>query len=651
MHAPAAPASHVLPHVPRLPPQGGHRRLHRTHGGGGGGTTTPRPSWLANLMTPRRRNSKQRPNKNFGREVPRRGSGSDLRRGGGQEGGEQRRRSGSKLSTRAPSSPSSSKPASPASAGGLGAGVRGQRTASGSSTNGAESPRPKTRAYSDGSTGRRARPPSASPKSRRVTSKLDSPRPHDHAHPRHHPPGSPIEAARGQGAVAEGANGLVTSPLSAAKRKSAPATSGSTSPPAPQNQSTLPATLGESPASPTTAPVGGTTKKGGTHRDTAAQGSAQSPPESKAPPTQPAGGATPRVRSKTTGALGSGSPKDKARASRKPTAESKYIRPHLRIGDPLKDQYEIVNRLSAGSFGVVIGCRDLKMDRVVAIKVQDRDEPKYYKDFKIEIDILQVVCKKNPRRPASIVEMYDFFKHQGRWCIVFEPLGPSLYEFQKTHQYRAYPLSSTREIMRQTIEALAYLHALEMVHTDIKPENICLVSGDSKRPGAPRSNRVKLIDFGTAEWCAHDGHRSALVSTRQYRAPEVVLGLKWNHVIDMWAIGCVTIEMLAGRQLFPTHADPEHLAMMERVSGIIPPHMSRNAADDLASAFDDRSRVRMGLVQPERRDRVNRLILLPNMFPDERDGNLLKLLMYLLTINPRVRIPAKHALQHPFFKE
>lgn len=109
-----------------------------------------------------------------------------------------------------------------------------------------------------------------------------------------------------------------------------------------------------------------------------------------------------------------------------------------------------------------------------------------------------------------------------------------------------------RDIIRQSIDALAYVHSLELVHTDIKPENICLVSGVARKPGAPANTKIRLIDFGTAEWCAKDGHRNALVSTRQYRAPEVVMGLGWNHVADLWAIGCVLIEMLAGRQIFPT---------------------------------------------------------------------------------------------------
>jgi len=141
------------------------------------------------------------------------------------------------------------------------------------------------------------------------------------------------------------------------------------------------------------------------------------------------------------------------------------------------------------------------------------------------------------------------------------------------------------------------------------------------------------------------------VSTRQYRAPEVVMGLGWNHVADLWAIGCVVIEMLAGRQIFPTHGDLEQLAMVERVSGAIPQFMVNQAPSDVKEMFDSRGRVKSELVAPDRQSRVSRLMLLPNMFPDERDKNLLKLLLYLLTINPRARIPAKQALMNPFFQE
>ncbi len=194
-------------------------------------------------------------------------------------------------------------------------------------------------------------------------------------------------------------------------------------------------------------------------------------------------------------------------------------------------------------------------------------------------------------------------------------------------------MSAVRDIIRQSIEALGYVHSLELVHTDIKPENICLLSGVARKPGAPANTKIRLIDFGTAEWCAKDGHRNALVSTRQYRAPEVVMGLGWNHVADLWAIGCVLIEMLAGRQIFPTvrvcvssklhflislltsfffqHGDLEQLAMVERVSGTIPQFMINQAPPDVKDMFDERGRVKSELVAPDRQSRVSRLMLLP----------------------------------------
>ena len=62
---------------------------------------------------------------------------------------------------------------------------------------------------------------------------------------------------------------------------------------------------------------------------------------------------------------------------------------------------------------------------------------------------------------------------------------------------------------------------------------------------------MRLIDFGTAEFCAAGTQRHALVGTRQYRAPEVLFGSGWDARLDIWAVACVLTEMLCGRQLFP----------------------------------------------------------------------------------------------------
>lgn len=102
-----------------------------------------------------------------------------------------------------------------------------------------------------------------------------------------------------------------------------------------------------------------------------------------------------------------------------------------------------------------------------------------------------------------------------------------------------------------------------------------------------KDTEVRLIDFGSATF--DDEHHSTVVSTRHYRAPEVILGkyffalacsmfslfinvieLGWAQPCDVWSIGCIIFELYLGLTLFQTHDNREHLAMMERILGSIP---------------------------------------------------------------------------------
>lgn len=90
-----------------------------------------------------------------------------------------------------------------------------------------------------------------------------------------------------------------------------------------------------------------------------------------------------------------------------------------------------------------------------------------------------------------------------------------------------------------------------------------------------KDTRIKLIDFGSATF-DHE-HHSTIVSTRHYRAPEVILELGWNQACDVWSIGCILFELYLGITLFQTHDNREHLAMMERILGPIPFRMCRRS--------------------------------------------------------------------------
>lgn len=76
---------------------------------------------------------------------------------------------------------------------------------------------------------------------------------------------------------------------------------------------------------------------------------------------------------------------------------------------------------------------------------------------------------------------------------------------------------------------------------------------------------IRLIDFGSATF--QDEYHSSVVSTRHYRAPEIILGLGWSFPCDIWSIGCILVEFFTGDALFQTHENLEHLAMMESVVG------------------------------------------------------------------------------------
>jgi len=83
---------------------------------------------------------------------------------------------------------------------------------------------------------------------------------------------------------------------------------------------------------------------------------------------------------------------------------------------------------------------------------------------------------------------------------------------------------------------------------------------------------IRLIDFGSATF--QDEYHSSVVSTRHYRAPEIILGLGWSFPCDIWSIGCILVEFFTGDALFQTHDNLEHLAMMENVvDRKIDPHL------------------------------------------------------------------------------
>jgi dual-specificity kinase len=120
------------------------------------------------------------------------------------------------------------------------------------------------------------------------------------------------------------------------------------------------------------------------------------------------------------------------------------------------------------------------------------------------------------------------------FCLVFQPLGLSLYELIKKNNYRGFPLKMVQSFLRQIFKSVGFLHKLGYTHTDLKPENILLekeeIEEDTSKGYSyflPKSNKIRLIDFGGAT-LFNEAH-STIICTRQYRPPEVILECcQWN---------------------------------------------------------------------------------------------------------------------------
>ncbi|KAH8492939.1 hypothetical protein H0E87_022261 [Populus deltoides] len=335
------------------------------------------------------------------------------------------------------------------------------------------------------------------------------------------------------------------------------------------------------------------------------------------------------------------------------------------LGDNLTSRYKIHSKMGEGTFGQVLECWDRERKEMVAIKIV-RGIKKYREAAMIEIEALQNLGKHD-KGSNRCVQIRNWFDYRNHICIVFEKLGPSLYDFLRKNNYRSFPIDHVREIGRQLLECVAFMHDLRMIHTDLKPENILLVSSDyvkvpdyknssrstkdiSYYKRVPKSSAIKVIDFGSTTYERQD--QNYIVSTRHYRAPEVILGLGWSYPCDIWSVGCILVELCTGEALFQTHENLEHLAMMERVLGPMPQHILKRV-DRHAGKYVRRGRLDWpeGAASRESMKAVLKLPRLQNLVMqhvDQSAGDLIHLLQGLLRYDPLDRLTAREALRHPF---
>ncbi|MEM6646703.1 MAG: serine/threonine-protein kinase [Bacteroidota bacterium] len=200
-------------------------------------------------------------------------------------------------------------------------------------------------------------------------------------------------------------------------------------------------------------------------------------------------------------------------------------------------KYHLREPLGQGGMGTVYRAFDPVIEREVALKVI---HPHVLNVPNVRERFLREARTAGRLTHDNILTVYDFGAVGNQLFIVMELL-PGYDLDALLHRTAQFPVAQVTAIGMQLADALAYAHRLGVVHRDLKPGNVRLLT----------DGRVKLMDFGLARLEAAGGTvTNSRIGTPRYMAPELVRGETIDHRADVFSLGCVLYELLAGRPAF-----------------------------------------------------------------------------------------------------
>lgn len=231
-----------------------------------------------------------------------------------------------------------------------------------------------------------------------------------------------------------------------------------------------------------------------------------------------------------------------------------------------KERYALEEKIGQGAFGEVFRARDVLTGQVAAMKLarvaqEGEDEDSLPKHLLREVWALQLL-----RGSSHIAQLLCVFARGSALALVFDfaesDLGVVL---------RGGPVPEifSTTWLRMLMSALETVHSVGMIHRDVKPSNL-LVRSDGE---------LLLGDFGQCRPATENADYTHQVSTRWYRAPELLFGARrYDAAVDIWGAAVVLAEMLSGRVTFPGNSDIEQLVLLFKVMGSPSPERWPSAA-------------------------------------------------------------------------
>lgn len=323
------------------------------------------------------------------------------------------------------------------------------------------------------------------------------------------------------------------------------------------------------------------------------------------------------------------------------------------FGELLDGRYEVTAGHGKGVFSTVVRAKDLKAGigdpDEVAIKIIRNNET-MHKAGQLEVQILKKLVGADPENRRHCVRFLSSFKYRNHLCLVFESLHMNLREvLKKFGRNIGLKLTAVRAYAKQLFLALKHLKNCGVLHCDIKPDNMLV--NEAK-------NVLKLCDFGNAMFAGKNEITPYLVS-RFYRAPEIILGLTYDHPMDIWSVGCCLYELYTGKVLFPGHTNNDMLRLHMELKGPFPKKMLRKGAFT-DQHFDQDLNFHATEEDPVTKKTITRVIL--NIKPKDIGSivvgssgedpkmlaNFKDLLEKIFVLDPEKRLQVHQALSHPF---
>ena len=302
-------------------------------------------------------------------------------------------------------------------------------------------------------------------------------------------------------------------------------------------------------------------------------------------------------------------------------------------GDHISYRYEILNVLGKGSFGQVCECFDYKRTEKVAIKII-RNKKRFHNQAGIEVTILNALREKDQADQVPVVKMKNYFLFRKHVCISFDLWNINLYELLKGNKFQGLSLSLVKRFAIQILQGLYYTKSLDIIHCDLKPENLLLKY--------PNKSDLVIIDFGSATFFNERQH--TYIQSRFYRAPEIILGIPYTSAIDMWSFGCILAELFTGRPLLPGESEHDQLVLIIELFGNPPPDLLKQGPKE--ELFFDNYKLKDPMIK-------NNILKIPGSKSlyevlNCHDENFLDLLSKCFEWDPSLRITPHSALKHPW---